>query len=179
MKIVKVRFTHRVVAFDDIRVPVVHRFHNTEQGLTMEVRRQGQQIYVYGSLDCAGAFRYAGNASGHWAHSEAEIYNTISIELFKLADELEVAPHHIWPFVEQLPVFTEEGIDLREVEELAGPIKDLLARGAQPFEIINTLHVDKELIEFVLGGELPPPRPAAERDPFEPTVAPNDDDGIW
>jgi len=159
MKIDKVRFTNCVLAFDAVQMPVTHRFFNVEQGLTIEVRNFEHQTFVYAMLDCCGSTRYAGNSSGYWSHNDADMYQHISIEMFKLADELGVESHYIWPFVEQLPVFTVEGINVAEAMALAGPIKDLLARGAPPVEVIQALHTDKETIEFVLGGALPQPRP--------------------
>lgn len=173
-KIAKVRFSNRVVAFDNDRIPVVHRFNNVEQGLTIEVRRLDNQVFVYGALDCSGVIRYAGNFAGQWAHSDAELYNVVSVEMFRLAAELGLEPQHVWPFVEQLPVFTDEGVNVAEAAMLEVPIKDLLARGALPLEVMTTLHVEKEMIEFVLGTILPPPRQIS--DPFEPS---HDDESNW
>lgn len=155
MKISRVRFSGTVVGFDDNQCPVIHRFQNAEQGLTIEVRQNDRHIYVSATLEQDGVTRHAGNCNGHWAHSDYELTTTISTEMFKMADELGVAAHHIWPFVEQLPLYTECGVSVTEAQELAEPIKDLLARGATPTEVMNTLNVGKDTIEFVIGTKIP------------------------
>jgi hypothetical protein len=156
MRIVRVRFSSSVLAFDDDRVPVKYRFHNAELGFTIEVRVRERHAYVYATLEHGGATKHAGNSSGEWAHSDQELVMNISSEMFKLADELGVETHHIWPFVDQLPLHTETGVSVNEAMELAEPIKDLLSRGAPPAEVMSSLNVNRETIEFVLGTTLLP-----------------------
>jgi hypothetical protein len=159
MKITKVRFTGSIVAFRDDRMPVKHHFHNAALGLTIEVRYSEYRVFVYGMV--AGRneqTKHAGSANGQWLHSTHDLYQHISTEIFRVADELGIEAQHCWPFIEQLPVFTENGVDIAEALELAEPIKDLLARGAPPSEVVSSLNTDRDTIEFVLGTKLPPQR---------------------
>lgn len=163
MTIVKIRFTNSVVAFDDKRMPVRHHFHDPDIGLTLEVRHFDSHVFVYGWREQSGVTKHAGQACGYWAHTPHDLYIHISSEMFRLAGELEVEAHHVWPFVEQLPLFTDDGVSVADAFELAGPIKDLLARGARPEEVMSSLNVDKATIEFAIGTKLPSPPPRAMR----------------
>lgn len=157
MKLVRIRFRDCVLAFDDERMPVSHHFHNPAAGLTIEVRRvEEHQLFIYGWLERDGITTYAGQHNGIWIHgSPDEFAIQVSAEIFRLADELGLEAHHVWPFVDQLPVFTATGVSVATALSLSDPIKDLLARGAPVLEVMNTLGVDRATIEFALGVKLP------------------------
>lgn len=161
MKIVRVHFSTCILAFDDVRAPVLHRFHDPDVGLTIEVRTLDGQAYVYGRVERDGITRYAGQHNGQWAHSPSALTGVISAEMLRLAEELEVGKHHVWPFIEQLPLFTPEGVDVADALALADPIKDLIARGAPINEVIGSLQIERQTVEFVLGVKMPEARPSA------------------
>ena len=153
MNIVKIRFSESVVAFNADVAPVLHRFEAPEIGAIIEVRsdKNEERAYVYGKRDQDGVVTYAGKKTGFWSLREEEVNTYIVRELFSVGRRLKVPKPYVWGFVEQLPVFTNTGVNVRKALALVKPVHDLLAAGAQHPEILSSLSIDADMLEFILG----------------------------
>jgi len=157
MKLAQLRMADHAVTLNEEDWPVTYRFHLPALDFSIEVRRCERQgaAYVNGKIVRDGATAYAGRG-GIRSYSEFGLHKTISEEMFNVAEALNVPAHHVWPFVDQLPAFSESGVKISDAEAFETPIRDLLARGASPHEVVCSLGISPDLYEFVVREEIPP-----------------------
>lgn len=156
MKLVTLRLTEYMVTLNEEEWPIAYSHHVASLGFTVEVRiNDTLTAYVTATtVALDGEIQYAGK--GYLSsYSDVELYRCISMEAFNVAASLGVPAHHIWPLLEQFPQFSETGIKVGDAETYEGPIRDLLARGATPSEVVRSLDISRDLYEFVLGAKLP------------------------
>lgn len=157
MKLVQLRMAETIVTINAEEWPVKYCFEIPALCFLIEIRinDKHEAAYVNGRILRGTAPQYAGRGSMR-SFSEAGLYKSIAEEMFNIAETLKVEPHHIWPFVEQLPAFSETGVKISDAEAFEVPIRDLLACGATPHEILRVLGITTELYEFVTGEDLTP-----------------------
>lgn len=153
MKIVKVRFADSVMAFNEDAAPVKYRFEVPSKGVIIEVRhdRDSQRVFVYGKQDLNGTVIYAGKRTGFWSGRQVEMFTHVSKELVSMGRRFKLTHHCVWGFIEQLPLYTSNGVEVEKALALKGPILDLVAAGAPHTEITASLKIDSDLLDFVLG----------------------------
>jgi len=173
MKLIQLRMSEHVVTVNEAEWPIKHRYDVPSLGFTLEIRMSErlQAAYVNGVVTRADIIQYAGRGALR-NYSEAALYKGISEEVFNVAETLQVPSHHVWPFIEQLPAFSDCGVKISDVETFEAPIRDLLARGATPHEVVRTLSISRDLYEFVTGTDLPP-------EPMERNLAVPEDEPVW
>lgn len=174
MKLIQLRMTEHILTLNGDEWPVKHQYDLPSLGFSVEVRMNEKQqaAYVNAKVVQGDVVRYAGRGALR-SYAEAGLYKSVSEELFNVAEALGVPSQDVWPFIEQLPTFTDCGVKISDVEIFEAPIRDLLSRGAEPYEVVRCLGISRDLYEFVTGTELP-------LEPMERTVvALAEDDPVW
>ena len=156
MKLARIRLAGYVVTLRDDQWPVTHRFEIPQLKFALEIRLNAARhaAYVYGTITRGGTEEYAGDEALR-GYAESALYRAIIAEMFCIGRTLEVPKWHIWRFVEQLPEFTDEGIKVADVNLFSAPIRDLVALGIPPREIIESLGISIDLYRFVTGDDVP------------------------
>lgn len=161
MKLVKLRLTDYIITINEEECPVVYSHHEASLGFAIEVRINNSTLatYVTATVTRDGETHYAGKVC-LLSYTEGELFRCVSHQAFNIADSLKIPAQHIWSLLEQFPAFSESGIRVSDAEALETPIRDLLARGATPEEVVSSLDINRDLYEFVTGGKMSPePQP--------------------